>query len=91
MRAQGTLEARADWLSRATVSGFIAGVAMLLTFLVANGVANLLAGVPLVEGGHAAGPTFRDWLYRLTHNSLTDLARSNLYAVAGLHFAVAIV
>jgi hypothetical protein len=91
MQAQTVSRVRADWLPRAIVSGYIAGVAMLLTFLVAYGVANLLGGIPLVEGGHASGPTFRDWFYRLTHNALTNLAGSNIYAVAGLHFAVAMV
>jgi uncharacterized protein DUF6789 len=73
---------RADWLPRAIVSGFIAAVAMLFTFMVAYGLTYLAAGAPLAVG---------DWLYGLTHNALTDLAGSNLYAVAGLHVVVAVV
>jgi hypothetical protein len=76
---------RGDWLPRAIISGFVGGVVMLFTFMLAYALAYLLAGVGPGEG------SLTGWLYGLTHNTLTDLAGANVYAIAGLHFLVAIV
>jgi hypothetical protein len=77
-------QARADWLPRAITSGFVAAVAMLFTFMVAYAVAYGLGQRDFAE-------PIQGWFYGLTHNALTNLAGSNLYAVAGLHFLVAMV
>jgi hypothetical protein len=72
------------WLPRAIVSGLIAAVAMLLTFVLAYAAAYIIQQ-------HTRIPLLSEWLYGLTHNGLTDLAGGNIYAVAGLHFLVALV
>jgi hypothetical protein len=64
-------------------------MAMSFTFVLAYGLAGLAAG--LVRGGEGWTTTIGGWFFGLTHNSLTDLTGSNLYALAGLHFFVAIV
>ena len=90
---QTSQQMRADWLPRAIISGFIAAIAMLFTFMLAYGLAYLAAQLPPPASQSAESMrswfTIRAWFYGLTHNSLTDLAGSNLYAVAGLHFGVA--
>src|SRR2546429_4477919 len=80
---------RSDWLPRAIISGFIAAIAMLFTFMVAYGLAFLVTRTLPVASDRPAA-LIRDWFYGLTHNPLTDLAGINIYVVAGLHFAVAI-
>src|SRR5438067_2696276 len=91
---QTSQQMRADWLPRAIISGFIAAIAMLFTFMLAYGLAYLAAQLPPPASQSAESMrswfTIRAWFYGLTHNSLTDLAGSNLYAVAGLHFFIAI-
>src|SRR5919199_3449915 len=74
---------RADWLPRAVIAGFSAAGAMLLGFFLAYGLARAGARSGLPE-------PLPGWLYSLSHNSLTDLAGANLYAIAGAHFVVAI-
>ena len=74
--------------ARAITSGYIAAVSMLFTFMLAYGLAFALAGVRLADRRNV--DVFRDWFYGLAHNPLIDLAGANLYVVAGLHFAVAL-
>jgi hypothetical protein len=75
-------------LPRAIIAGFAAAIAMLVAYILAYGLAYLSGRATPSEGGLAG--TVRGWLYRLTHNELTDLAGSQLYVVAGLHLLVAI-
>src|SRR5262245_54368000 len=79
---------RADWLPRAIVSGFIAAVAMSLTFVLAYGLAGLAAR--LLRSGPGWTVLLAGWFSGLIHNPLTDLNGSNLYELAGVHFFVAI-
>src|SRR5438067_1399852 len=82
-------EVRRDWLPRAIVAGFIAAVVMSFTFMLAYGLAYLVARwQPLRYSESPAN--IAGWFYALIHNPATDLAGSNLYVSGGLHFLVAI-
>lgn len=76
----------ARWRERfgpAVISGFVATTAMAITALV---------GYALALGlGSATGGTFARWLYALTHNPVTDAARSSLLLAVGLNFAAGII
>lgn len=74
------------WRARfgaAVISGFVATTAM--------AVAALVAYVLALGLGAPAGSTFARWLYALTHNPVTDAARSSLLLAVGLNFAAGIV
>lgn len=80
---------RVGWWPRAVTAGFIAAIAMLLTFVVAFAIAHALAASPIWSRlGLMDVP---GWLAGLARNPLVDLAGAGLYAIAGLHFFVAIV
>ena len=77
---------RAFWRERfgpAVISGFVATTAMAVTALIGYALA---LGV-----GSPTGGTFARWLYALTHNPVTDAARSSLLVAVGLNFAAGIV
>ena len=75
--------------ARAIVSGFVATVALVITFILAYGLAVVLSGVELVQRRGAEG--FRDYFYGLTHNQLIDSAYDNLYFALALHLAAGLV
>ena len=62
---------RPAWLPRAVVSGFIATLAMSMTFFVAYGAAYVLSNVELNPRNGALA--FQTWMYALTHNPALDL------------------
>ena len=76
-----------DWLTHAILSGLVASLIMLCGFMIAYGLAVLLAGRSGADPLHA-------WLYALTHNAVLDVALSNLYVavaaylVGGLLWAI---
>ncbi len=81
-----------EWLPHALLVGFLASLIMLFGFVIAYGLAALLAVVlPVDQPGVAL---LRDWLYALTHNPVIDLGRDNFYLalaaylVGGLFWAV---
>ena len=82
----------AGWVAHAVVAGFLASAIMLLGFVIAYGLAALLAGIPLSTNPVAG--IVQGWLYALTHNAVTDLGRNYLYLavaaylVGGLLWAV---
>jgi len=67
----------------AVIFGFVATTAMAITALIGYGFA---LGI-----GTASGNLFQQWLYALTHNPVTEHARSSLLAVVGLNLAAGIV
>ena len=67
----------------AVISGFVATTAMAITALIAYGFA---LGI-----GTASGNLFQQWLYALTHNPVTEHARSSLLVVVGLDLVAGIV
>ena len=75
--------------SRAIVSGFVATVTMVVTFVLAYGVAVVLSGVQLAPKRGAVD--FSGYFYGLTHNSLIDSAYDNLYLALALHLAAGLV
>lgn len=84
--AETANQVRPNWLARAIVSGFVASMVMLFTFIVGYGASALLAGMQLTQRGGAE--TLGRWLSGLTSNPLIDLARPNLYAAIAIHLAV---
>jgi hypothetical protein len=72
-------------LARATLAGFVASVAMLITFGLAYAAAALLAQAGVL-GALGLAP-LRAWLSALTTNQVVDLARPNVYAAIALHLA----
>jgi hypothetical protein len=77
---------RAFWRERfgpAIISGFVATTAMAVAALVGYAFA--------LGFGSRTGGTFVRWLYALTHNPVTDVARSALLVAIGLNFAAGIV
>lgn len=82
---QPTAAVRADWLSRAVISGFIASSVMLFAFGVAYVVASSLGTLQLSRRSGAGA--FHIWLQNLTNNPITDLAANSLYVAIGLFLA----
>lgn len=82
---------KADWLSRAVLSGFIASMAMLFTFGIAYGIALMLG--QLVTGPQSTNSQIlvTAWFFNLAHNRLTDLAQGSLFLTMGAHFTVGLV
>ena len=75
--------ARPRNLARGTLAGFVASVAMLITFGLAYAAAALLAQAGVL-GALGLAP-LRAWLSALTTNQVVDLARPNVYAAIALH------
>jgi len=77
---------REDWLTDSLLSGFVATIALTAATAGAYGIANWL--------GSETGNQFEQWLYALSHNSITDRADDSLILaiglnlLAGLSFAV---
>src|SRR5436190_4616138 len=61
----------AGWLPRAILSGFIAAMAMVISFFVAWGVARVLANVTLAD--RRGADAFHQWMVALTSNQVLDL------------------
>ncbi|MFN0072982.1 MAG: hypothetical protein ACKVVP_15970 [Chloroflexota bacterium] len=79
---------RPDWLARSVISGFSASVAMLFTFFVAFGLAQII-GAAMPNTGQGAD-VLRGWMYALTHNALLDTAGSSLYLAGVFHLLVGV-
>ncbi len=73
-------------LSRAVIAGFVATVAMTLTLVIAFFLASAL-GEPH-QPAQLAKPGPPQWMWALTHNPITELARGALPAAFGLHLAL---
>ncbi len=73
-------------LSRTIISGFIASMAMLITFGLAYAAAVIIAGD--VGDGTSSRAIMGQWLYNLTHNRVLDLAQNLLYLSIGAHFVM---
>ncbi len=76
------------WLPRAILSGFIAAVAMVISFFVAYGVARVAATVTLAD--RRGAETFHQWMQALTNNQVLDLAAGSLYAAAAVHLTMGV-
>src|SRR6266566_7041112 len=76
------------WLPRATLSGFIASMAMAFLFFAAYGLARVASNVVLAD--RRGAETFHQWLQALTNNQVLDLAAGSLYAAAAAHLAVGV-
>ncbi|HEX2171525.1 MAG TPA: DUF6789 family protein [Dehalococcoidia bacterium] len=75
--------------SRAIVSGFAATVVMLFAFLGAYGIGVVIAGLELTQRRGAS--VFNGWFHGLTHNSLIDFSRDNLYVALALFLLAGII
>jgi hypothetical protein len=73
----------AGWVAHAAVAGFLASAIMLLGFVIAYGLAALLASIPLSH--NAIAGVVQGWLYALTHNAVTDLGRDHLYLAVAVY------
>jgi len=73
-------------LPRTVLSGFIASMAMLITFAIAYVIAGMIAGD--VATGTSSKAAMGLWLFNLTHNRVLDMAQSLLYLSIGAHFAM---
>ncbi|MBI3977959.1 MAG: hypothetical protein HY331_07230 [Chloroflexi bacterium] len=82
--AQYLADLRPGWFARATISGLVASLAMLATFLIAYGLATALAGIELTSRRGAT--ELRQWLSGLTHNPLIDFAQSWVYLTLMIFF-----
>jgi hypothetical protein len=78
-------EVRAGWVPRAIVSGFSASAVMLFGYMIAYGLATLLASVPLTAEKRGAD-MMRTWLYALTHNPVIDWGVASLYVAVAAYF-----
>ncbi len=76
-------------LPRAIISGFIASMAMLMTFAIAYGISTIIAGD--VADGTSSRAIMAQWLYNLTHNRVLDMAQNLLYLSIGAHFVMSII
>src|SRR3954449_3355838 len=72
-----------DWVPHAILSGLLASLVMLCGFLVAYGLATLLASAA-VAGGSAANPVHA-WPSALVHNAVLDVGLSRLYVAVGAY------
>ncbi len=84
LEARGTRTAQP--LARAVIAGFVATVIMTLTLVVAFFLASAL-GEPH-QPAYVAKPGPPQWMWALTHNPITELARGALPAAFGLHLAL---
>ncbi len=82
----GTVAYKSGQLPRTIISGFIASMAMLMTFAIAYVIAYMVDGD--VATGTSSKATMGLWLFNLTHNRLLDMAQSLLYLSIGVHFAM---
>src|SRR3981081_63353 len=73
---------RPDRSARAIVAGFIASIAMVLSFGALYGVAWLLA-----RPAFAAPPALFDWLHTLTTSAIVDLTGPMLPQAVGVYVA----
>lgn len=78
---------RSQKFSRTVIAGFIASVAMLVTFAIAYGMSLLLAGDIAKGADTASRVVMGHWFYNLTHNHVLDLAQNLLYLSVAAHFA----
>jgi hypothetical protein len=83
--ARAGLVVAPGWFPRAVVSGFAASAVMLFGFIIAYGIAAVLAGIPLTE--RRGAEVMRSWLYALTHNSVIDFGLAYLYVAVAVYFA----
>ncbi len=83
---------KVGWLSQAILSGFIASMAMLLTFVLAYAIALSLGSA--MGGGNpdtASRATMGRWLFNLANNPLTNVAQSSLYFAVGMHVTLGLI
>ena len=71
------------------LSGFVAGAGMMLAFIVAFGMVNLIAMVLTGSQRTSTGVQVDAWFFNLAHNVVTDMALGSVYVAAGVHFAFA--
>ena len=76
------------WLPRSILSGFIASMAMLISFFVAYGAARVAASVTLAD--RRGAETFHEWVQALTNNQVLDLATGSVYAAGAVHLTVGV-
>lgn len=76
-----------NWLGRAVLAGFCSTVVMFVGMIVAYGISTYLSGVALANAHGALGNsvTVELWFYNLTHNTVVDAARNELWGALALH------
>jgi hypothetical protein len=72
-----------DWVTHAILSGLLASLVMLCGFLIAYGLATLLASAA-VAGASAASPVHA-WPSALMHNAVLDVGLSRLYVASAAY------
>jgi hypothetical protein len=72
-----------DWVTHAVISGLLASLVMLCGFLIAYGLATLLASASLAGG--AAATVVHEWLYALVHNAVLAVGLSRLYVAVAAY------
>lgn len=84
LRRTGKSAPRADWLPVGVVAGFAATTILTAGLMISYEVAR-------IGGSNDPGASFfRQWLWSLTHNPVTDTARVNLPVALILHFGAGI-
>lgn len=78
----------AGWLARAILSGFIASMAMAISFFLAYGLARVATTIALAD--RRGAEPFHPWVQALTNNQVLDLAGGSLYAAGAAHLAVGV-